>query len=35
VRLLSTKVGRGAVGAVGGAVAFIAIGQLYALLGSS
>lgn len=35
VKLPSTKLGRGALGALGGAVAFIAIGQLYALLGSS
>jgi hypothetical protein len=35
VRLPSSKIGRGALGAVGGAVAFIAIGQLSALAGST
>jgi hypothetical protein len=35
VRLPNTKIGRGAMGAVGGALAFIAIGQLYALVGST
>lgn len=35
VRFPKTKLGRGALGALGGAVAFIAIGQLYALVGST
>ena len=35
VHFPKTKIGRGVLGAAGGAAAFIAIGQLYALVGSS
>jgi len=35
VRFFSTKLGRAVAGAVGGAILFVAIGQLYALFGST